>query len=62
MEVHILSGDAQGSVQRLGNNLNISKKCLHAEKTAIEKVSWVRDQQTNKNGVIMVGDGNFQLI
>lgn len=30
MEVHILSGDASGSVRTLGNNLNIPEHCLHS--------------------------------
>jgi cation transport ATPase len=32
--VHILSGDSEGSVQKLGQNLGIPSYCLHSEKTA----------------------------
>jgi cation transport ATPase len=42
LEVHILSGDSEGSVIRLGNNLDISRKRLHGGKKATEKVDWVR--------------------
>ena len=35
MDVHILSGDAQRSVIKLGNDLGIAQNALHADKTAI---------------------------
>ena len=34
MKVHILSGDSEGSVSKLGQNLKINPECLHAERTA----------------------------
>ena len=34
MQVHILSGDSEGSVSKLGQNLKLDADCLHAERTA----------------------------
>jgi cation transport ATPase len=58
MQVHILSGDSLASVAKLGESLRLPPSALHAEFTALDKLEWVRNQQSvGNNSVIMVGDG-----
>ena len=51
----VLSGDAEGSVIKLCNQLGI-KQCLGDQKP-VDKLTWTRDQQGKGHSIAMFGDG-----
>lgn len=57
MEVHILSGDSEQSVAKLGEYLELPDSCLHPEHSAFMKMKWIKEGQKDNRLVIMIGDG-----
>jgi Cu2+-exporting ATPase len=55
LNIHLLSGDSAGAVNRVAQELSIA--CLQAEATPESKLTYVQNLQHQAKVVLMVGDG-----
>lgn len=58
-ECHLLSGDAEGPVRRVANELGIPAKLVQWSQSPEDKLEWVKQlrSENKKSIVVMIGDG-----